>query len=147
MVTILKAGVVILRAGETEPDILLVFRGKHNDWTFPKGHCEPGETFEETAVREAKEETGLSVELIRALSTMEYIDSQQNLCTLHMYLATPLKPDQKLKTEYSKDELQWTPLSDVEDKLSYQNLKEYFRSIKEVICTTKIRENTQGDAL
>ena len=41
--------------------LLIQHRGGH--WGFPKGHVEAGETEEETAIREIREETGLEVEL------------------------------------------------------------------------------------
>lgn len=36
-----------------------------NRWDLPKGHCESGETFLETALRETEEETGIAAEAIR----------------------------------------------------------------------------------
>jgi 8-oxo-dGTP pyrophosphatase MutT (NUDIX family) len=44
-----------------------------NKWTIPGGHIEPGETIEECALREAKEETGLSVKFVSVLSFKEMI--------------------------------------------------------------------------
>ena len=41
-------------------------------WTLPKGQQEPGETLEETALREVREETGLEVELLASLDTIDY---------------------------------------------------------------------------
>lgn len=130
---ILKAGIIILRPGLTEPEILLLFRGKHNDWSFPKGHCEAGESFEETALREIQEETGLAVELRQRLPDMQYKDSKQEDVVVAMYLGAPSNADQKVRTEYATDRLEWVPVSKVEGALSYQNLKEYFHSQREVI--------------
>ncbi len=127
---ILKAGIIILRPGITEPEALLLFRGKHNDWSFPKGHCEAGESFEETALREIQEETGLTVELRQRLPDMQYKDSKQEDVVVVMYLGAPANADQKVRTEYGTDKLEWVPISNVEEMLSYQNLKEYFRSIE-----------------
>ena len=41
-------------------------------WSLPKGHIEDGETIEQTAVREVKEETGISAEVLRPLGTIDY---------------------------------------------------------------------------
>ena len=133
MKVIHKAGTIILRPGKQELEVLLVYRAQHHDWTFPKGHCEPGESFAETAAREAEEETGLHIELIRSLPDMEYTDSQQKLCKLHMFLAKPIEQQPQLKIEYPGDQLAWTPLSLIEQKLSYENLRDYFASIKDDI--------------
>lgn len=130
---ILKAGIIILRLGVTESEILLLFRGKHNDWSFPKGHCEAGESFEETALREIQEETGLTVKLRQRLPDMEYKDSKQEDVVVAMYLGAPSNTDQKVRTEYDTDRLEWVPISKVEETLSYQNLKDYFHSQRENI--------------
>ena len=49
------------------PEVLLVHRPAYDDWTFPKGKVEPGESDEECAVREVEEETGLRCALGREL--------------------------------------------------------------------------------
>ena len=47
----------------------VIVRGKKGFFGFPKGHMEAGETEQETALREIKEETGLSVQLIDGFRT------------------------------------------------------------------------------
>ena len=41
-------------------------------WGLPGGRMDPGETIEQTVVREAKEETGLDIEIVRKIG--EYIE-------------------------------------------------------------------------
>jgi 8-oxo-dGTP diphosphatase len=53
------AGGIVVRDGR----VLLVHRPKYDDWSFPKGKLEPGESWEEAAAREVEEETGLACEL------------------------------------------------------------------------------------
>jgi 8-oxo-dGTP diphosphatase len=53
---ILKAGCILLDLNNNK--VGLVYRRKHNDFSFPKGHLEKGETLEECAIRETEEETG-----------------------------------------------------------------------------------------
>jgi|WetSurMetagenome_2_1015567.scaffolds.fasta_scaffold1308644_1 ADP-ribose pyrophosphatase YjhB (NUDIX family) len=130
-----KAGVVIIRDGTQEPEILLVFRGVRNDWSFPKGHCEAGESFEQTALRETKEETGLDVRVIKQLPNLEYQTPNGEDVVVVMYLGTPLDANQKEKLEYEADQLEWVPVSAVEERLSYQNLKDYFRENKKDILS------------
>ena len=54
--------------------MLVVHRPRYDDWTFPKGKAEPGESDEECAVREVAEETGLRCELVRELGSTSYAD-------------------------------------------------------------------------
>ena len=62
-------GIILNEKGEA----LLQRRGDNNRWGFSGGAIELGETPEETAVREAKEETGLDVETGRLIGI--YTDS------------------------------------------------------------------------
>jgi 8-oxo-dGTP pyrophosphatase MutT (NUDIX family) len=53
------AGGVVFRVVNERPQILMI-QDRLGRWTIPKGHVEPGEKIEQTAVREVAEETGLT---------------------------------------------------------------------------------------
>jgi 8-oxo-dGTP diphosphatase len=63
-----SAGGVVLRDGL----VLLVHRPAYDDWSFPKGKLEDGETWEQAAVREVEEETGLRCEAGEELGRTHY---------------------------------------------------------------------------
>jgi 8-oxo-dGTP diphosphatase len=67
------AGGVVL---DDEGRVVLVHRPKYDDWTLPKGKLDPGESFEEAALREVEEETGLRCRLVRELPAVEYTDAK-----------------------------------------------------------------------
>jgi 8-oxo-dGTP diphosphatase len=67
-------GVVTRSASDGTHEVLVVHRPKYDDWSLPKGKCEPGESDEDAAVREVAEETGVVVELGAELDAMEYTD-------------------------------------------------------------------------
>jgi 8-oxo-dGTP diphosphatase len=71
-VTVRAAGGIVTRDGE----VLLVHRPKYDDWTFPKGKLDAGESNEQAAVREVEEETGLRCSLGRELPSTSYTDSR-----------------------------------------------------------------------
>ncbi|MBQ5399247.1 MAG: NUDIX domain-containing protein [Ruminococcus sp.] len=58
-----SCGAVIFYNGKSNTRILLVKNNNGRYWSFPKGHIELGETEQETAIREIKEETSLDVEI------------------------------------------------------------------------------------
>jgi 8-oxo-dGTP diphosphatase len=62
------AGGVVVREGR----VLLVHRARYDDWSLPKGKLEPGETWEDAAIREVREETGLRCELGEFLGASRY---------------------------------------------------------------------------
>ena len=69
------AGGLVVRGRERGAEVLVVHRSAYDDWTFPKGKAEPGESDEVCAVREVEEETGLRCELGEELASTSYFDS------------------------------------------------------------------------
>ena len=68
------AGGIPVRRGPAGLEVLVVYRTHYDDWTFPKGKCERGETDEDCAVREVEEETGLRCALGPELPSTLYTD-------------------------------------------------------------------------
>jgi len=64
-------GVVLNRKGE-----VLLIRDRNGYWVFPKGHIEPGETPEQAAVREVREETGIEAHIIAPLGETRYVNDR-----------------------------------------------------------------------
>ena len=59
-VEVKAAGCVVWRRdGGGAPELAVVHRPRYDDWSLPKGKLDPGETFEEAAVREVQEEIGV----------------------------------------------------------------------------------------
>ena len=68
------SGGVVRRAGEDGVEIAIVHRPQYDDWSLPKGKLDPGETWEEAALREVEEEIGLRCTLGEELPHVEYAD-------------------------------------------------------------------------
>lgn len=125
-----KAGAIIVRDNNGITETLLEYRERSylKDWSFPKGGMEAGETPEETTKREIHEETGLEVELIKPLPEMYYYNSHDGDVRVRMFLAKPTTED--LRAEFEHDKVEWVPLDQVVERLSYKNLKDYFKKVK-----------------
>ena len=90
-----SAGGVVYRMEDQQIEILLCGQGNPLSWVLPKGTPDPGETMEETALREVQEETGLEIEIVEILDQTTYWfsrpeDGMRFHKTVHFYLMTPI---------------------------------------------------------
>ena len=95
-------------------------RPKYDDWTLPKGKAEPGETDEETAVREVEEETGLRCALGRELPSTSYVDSAGRPKVVR-YWVMPAPPSGSARAQHEVDEVRWLPVPSALQLLSYDH--------------------------
>ena len=65
------AGGVVRREDGT---IAVVHRPRYDDWSLPKGKLDPGESWEDCALREVWEETGVRAQIREELQPVEYVD-------------------------------------------------------------------------
>ena len=123
-----KAGVVLISPDDHK--IGLVYRDKQNDYSFPKGHLEANETLQECAIRETAEETKRDCKLLseKEVGIIRYKSATES-CEVYMYLAEDTGPSDNTSPEVH--DLKWVNPADVEKLLSYQNLKDFWCSIKD----------------
>jgi 8-oxo-dGTP pyrophosphatase MutT (NUDIX family) len=97
--------------------VLVVHRPRYDDWTFPKGKAEPGETDEECALREVREETGLDTELVDELPSTSYTDSKGRPKQVRYWRMRPaggvFEPGDEV------DEIRWCTPGEAAELLSY----------------------------
>jgi 8-oxo-dGTP pyrophosphatase MutT (NUDIX family) len=74
-VTVWAAGGLILRNRDEQMEVLLMYRSRREDWSFPKGKIDAGETLEAAAEREVLEETGFRCRRLDRLSDVRYTDA------------------------------------------------------------------------
>ena len=89
-------------------------------WALPKGTPDSGETIEETALRETREETGLKVEIERPLRSIRYYfvrGSTRFHKTVHFFLMRPVGGALE-DHDAEFDEVRWT---DLEEALAILN--------------------------
>jgi len=111
------AGGVIVGSTGAGTEVLLVHRPAYDDWTFPKGKVEPGESDEECAVREVEEETGLLCALGRELPSTEYIDGKGRPKLVRYWVMEVA--DGLLQFEHEVDEARWVTVGQAEALLTY----------------------------
>jgi len=101
--------------------------GRHADslWSLPKGTPEPGETLEQTALREVREETGVEVAIDGFVGDIKYTFSrpQEGVLyykTVRHYLLRPIGGDTSLH-DHEFDEARWIRASEAVKLLTYPN--------------------------
>ncbi len=115
-------GMIVRRTAEGELQVAIVHRPLRGDWTFPKGKVEPGETFEECAVREVEEETGFTCRLGTFVGHTEYRDRKDRPKVVAYWVMESEKGGFSPGREV--DELRWVDLSGAARLLSYDRDRE-----------------------
>jgi 8-oxo-dGTP diphosphatase len=110
-------GVVVADDGR----VALVHRPRYDDWTLPKGKLDPGETFEQAALREVWEETGLRCRLVRELPAVEY--TVRDRPKLVRYWLMAVESDPGFEPNDEVDELRWLSAADAAELLTYDRDK------------------------
>lgn len=103
---IAAAGGVVMRDGL----VALVHRPRYDDWTLPKGKVDPPESFEEAAVREVQEETGLHARPVRELPATTYrVGGRPKVVR---YWLMDVVEDPGFEPNDEVDELRWLPVEE-----------------------------------
>jgi 8-oxo-dGTP diphosphatase len=118
------AGGVVLRDGR----IALVHRPRYDDWSLPKGKLDPGEGWEECAVREVREETGLRCTLGRELSSTSYTDRKGRAKVVRYWLME-IAHDDGFTPDDEVDELRWVAPAEAAALLSYPHDAELIEEV------------------
>ncbi len=121
----LAGGVVYRRDGE---DIFFAFvHDIFGYWTLSKGHIEEGETAEEAAARELKEEIGLDIKVEDELETNDYIASDPEKGKIKKivtyFLASTEDKELKLKETGGLDDARWFKMEEMVDLRMYNDIK------------------------
>jgi 8-oxo-dGTP diphosphatase len=119
------AGGVVRRNG----GVMLVHRPKYDDWSFPKGKLEEGESFEDCALREVEEESGWRCELGHELGETRYTDGKgRDKCVRWWELIARERGSWEANDEV--DDVVWVPLSEADSFLTYESDRELAKQVR-----------------
>jgi 8-oxo-dGTP diphosphatase len=113
------AGGVVVRRDRGRRRVAVVHRPKYMDWSLPKGKLERGEGFEQAALREVEEETGIRCETIEALPEVSYLDRKARRKLVRYWLMRPLSG--RFEPHGEVDELRWLTAREAERLLTYEH--------------------------
>jgi 8-oxo-dGTP pyrophosphatase MutT (NUDIX family) len=116
-----SAGGVVHRTVDGQVEIVLVHRRHPALWALPKGTPNAGETLEETALRETREETGLQVEIeapIRAISYVFVRGRTRFHKSVHFYLMRAMG-GALADHDHEFDEVAWLPVDEAMELMTH----------------------------
>jgi 8-oxo-dGTP diphosphatase len=113
------------RAGGIE--VALVHRPRYDDWSFPKGKLDRGESWEDAALREVEEEVGLRCRLGHELPPTSYRDNKGRAKVVRYWMMEPL--DGEFAPSHEVDEVRWLTPADADRLLSYEHDRALLREV------------------
>ncbi len=128
--TQVSAGGVVFRQTPSEPSVCLILRNAHGRdlWCLPKGHIEKGESDEEAATREVREETGILAQIESPLRAIRYSffdqDSKKRIMkTVHFFLMN-YRGGSLDDHDNEVKRAEWVPVSKVLAQMCYPSERE-----------------------
>lgn len=134
-----SAGGVVFRGEKGSVEVVIVAVGGQNRWQLPKGVVDAGENPEIAAVREAREEGGVSSEVVRLIETIEYwyagLDNGIRVRfhkRVHFYLLRYISGETK-DHDWEVNEARWVPIDDATSQLAFDNERRVMQQARDLI--------------
>ncbi len=130
------AGAVVWRKHKDHfTEVAIIHRPKYDDWSFPKGKIEVGESLIACAYREVLEETNLQTEFGPLLGQVEYFtpDGLKKVT----YWSAKVIAEKPFRTNTEVDQLKWIPITNVIEVLTNETDKEIFDKFVKVKFNSK----------
>ena len=130
MIREFSAGIIVYAQRNNKREYLLLhYTAGH--WDFPKGHIEKGESKQEAALRELKEETGLEATIIDGFEeSFEYwhrLPKTKELAHKTVYFFVGEASSANVTLSHEHIDFAWLPYEDALEKLTYDNAKEVLK--------------------
>jgi len=114
-----SGGVVWRPAPDGAPELVVVHRPRYDDWSLPKGKLDPGESWEDAALREVEEEVGLRCRLGPELPPVSYRDHKGRAKVVRYWMMEPADGAASFEPNDEVDEMRWVDAGTAEHLLSY----------------------------
>lgn len=142
-----SAGGLVFRILDRRAEIVLVSVKGGTIWTLPKGLVDEGESVEETALREVREETGLNARIIGEIKKVRYwyyMRSENTKCrkTVTFFLMEYIDGDVS-DHDSEVEDAAWVALDDAGSRLTYPGDREVVRLASEMI-RERLGRNSDG---
>jgi len=121
------SGGVVWRRGEAGVEVVVVHRPRYDDWSLPKGKLDPGEDWQQAALREVEEEVGLRCRLGEELEPVGYTDHKGRAKVVRYWLMEP-EGEHAFEPNDEVDEMRWMSEDEAVAALSYARDAELVRA-------------------
>jgi len=136
-----SAGGIVFRKRDGRLDVLLI-TDSYGKPAFPKGHVEKGETIEEAALRETKEEVNLEdLKIITKIGVTKFwftAGGERVHKTLHLFLMESEDPAAEPSPQYEIQGCEWVPIEEFIKVKTYKNLEPMIKKAVKLIYQQKV---------
>jgi len=112
-------------------ELVVVHRPRYDDWSLPKGKLDPGESWEQAALREVDEEVGLACRLGAELPPVSYTDHKGRAKVVRYWLMQPQDARADFMPNDEVDVMRWVDPETAAELLSYPHDIELVRAARE----------------
>jgi 8-oxo-dGTP diphosphatase len=128
---IMAAGAVLYRVNQDEFEIALIHRPRYDDWSFPKGKIEFGESFLATARREVLEETGYAAKFGPLIAEIQYL-AEGVPKRVKYWAAHAISEPKSIADIEEVDLLEWHSLKSAKAKLTHEEDRKVLKIFKDM---------------
>src|SRR6266403_2692030 len=130
-----SAGGIVYKNTADNRMILLAQHSGHHGWIFPKGHIgdkKKGETKEEAALREVREETGVVGSIIKELSpvTYWYVRDGEKIKKTVTYFLMEYLSGNITNHDHETENVEWLTVEKVVERLTFKSDKQVWDEAK-----------------
>lgn len=133
-----SAGGVAYRDGDSGREMVVIKTTEEGRWQLPKGIIDPGETEEQAALREVREEAGINCERVELIDTIEYwfvasYDGPRKRYhkKVSFFLMKYLSGD-VADHDHEVTEARWVPFDDALRLLAFKNEKDVVEKARQM---------------